>query len=306
MALQCEVKVAKVSLAVFNLLFWLVGAVLLALGAWIFLDHTKDRLLLLAAPSDMTENALLFMAYALLGLGLGALVAGVLGCCGAVQGSRCLLVSFFGLVLVLVAGSLALAAGALATRVQVLTGLQDRLVDQLPKRYGTQRSGNHSAFSDAVDLAQYKFRCCGAMRYTDYELSRWWNDTNRPGNQVKALVPDTCCTLTNEDVAHSGSPLRVVSRAFGGTVEEPWQHPKPKNSPACQQVDASEEYRHKKGCASALSAWYQREVVILVSATLCSAVFELVGLVLAVCLCRAIAKDIEMEDAPPDEEAAEE
>ncbi|GLG94876.1 Tetraspanin [Gryllus bimaculatus] len=272
MALQCRVKTAKVFLAVFNVLFWVVGGVLLVLGAWIFLDNTNERLLLLAAPPSMSAHALFFMAYALLALGLGALIAGVLGCCGALQGSRCLLVSFFGLLLVLLGGAVALTAGALATRVQVLSGLQERLGQQLPLRYNSLRSDNIS-FSDAVDLAQYKLRCCGVRSFADYENSRWWNESRKSPQFSPPIVPPTCCTLTNDEVAHSGSPLRVVSRVFGGTVEEPWQHPKPKDPNACQREDAPEDIRHKKGCAAGLSAWYQQATVLLVAAAVGTSLF---------------------------------
>ncbi|KAK7791838.1 hypothetical protein R5R35_011043 [Gryllus longicercus] len=304
MALQCRVKTAKVFLAVFNVLFWMVGGVLLVLGAWIFLDNTNERLPAAGGAALYVCACALLHAYALLALGLGALIAGVLGCCGRAAG----LALPAGGVLWAPAGAagraVALTAGALATRVQVLSGLQERLGQQLPLRYNSLRSDNIS-FSDAVDLAQYKLRCCGVRSFADYENSRWWNESRKsPQFSPPPIVPPTCCTLTNDEVAHSGSPLRVVSRVFGGTVEEPWQHPKPKDPNACQREDAPEDIRHKKGCAAGLSAWYQQATVLLVAAAVGTSLFGLLGLVLTVCLCRAIAEDLDGADAKPAAAAA--
>ncbi|XP_068081183.1 tetraspanin-18B-like [Anabrus simplex] len=229
-------------------LFQISGILLLALGTWIFIDLTKAHLIALLTPPDSSKELVFYIAYVLLVLGSVILIAGILGCCGALQESRCLLITYFALLVILLIGEFAVGVVALSSRMKYLSGMQGRLLYQLSTSYGLH-GANYSAFTEAMDLAQYKFDCCGVQAPEDYQRSRWWNDSsisNEPRN-----VPPTCCVLSNHEVTTAGSPLSVVSRVFGGTVEEAWQSPQPRDEAACQkgangarhnQMYSSDEY----------------------------------------------------------------
>ncbi|XP_041352039.1 CD9 antigen-like isoform X5 [Gigantopelta aegis] len=41
------------------------------------------------------------------------------------------------------------------------------------------------------------FYCCGISNYTEYEMTKWWNDKNN--RSVSLSVPETCCILDNRE-----------------------------------------------------------------------------------------------------------
>ena len=68
----------------------LSGCALLALGIWILVDSDKDALFnLIAKDGDMA--LMKYLAYGLVAIGGFVLIVGFVGCCGALQESKCLL-----------------------------------------------------------------------------------------------------------------------------------------------------------------------------------------------------------------------
>uniref|UniRef100_A0A8C3L4H6 CD82 antigen n=1 Tax=Chrysolophus pictus TaxID=9089 RepID=A0A8C3L4H6_CHRPC len=83
-------KVTKYFLFLFNLLFLILGAVILGFGIWILADKTSFiSVLQTSSPSVRTG------AYILVGVGSLTMLMGFLGCLGAVNEIRCLLGLYF-------------------------------------------------------------------------------------------------------------------------------------------------------------------------------------------------------------------
>nr|CAD7431120.1 unnamed protein product [Timema monikensis] len=92
MAISCGAKCAKAFLIIFNLIYWVAGCALLVMGAWVFLDPTKNFLFQLVTTEGVSSNAAYYVAYLLITLGCLVVLVGFFGCCGALQESKCMLV----------------------------------------------------------------------------------------------------------------------------------------------------------------------------------------------------------------------
>uniref|UniRef100_A0A3Q4GLR7 Tetraspanin 2a n=1 Tax=Neolamprologus brichardi TaxID=32507 RepID=A0A3Q4GLR7_NEOBR len=80
---QGGMKCVKYLLFAFNIIFWVSGLLVLAVGLWLRFDPNTVDLL--------TGDAV----YILLGAGALMMVVGFLGCFGAIRESQCLLALFF-------------------------------------------------------------------------------------------------------------------------------------------------------------------------------------------------------------------
>ena len=69
------------------------GCVLLAVGVWILVDPSKKYLFELIASNTGTSEVLEYLSYALCALGGFVVLVGFFGCCGAMQESKCMLVT---------------------------------------------------------------------------------------------------------------------------------------------------------------------------------------------------------------------
>ncbi|XP_069751203.1 tetraspanin-4a isoform X2 [Narcine bancroftii] len=161
----------KYLMFVFNLLFWMAGGGVLGVGIW--LAVTQGNFATLSATFPFLSAANL-----LIGTGSVATIIGFLGCVGAIKENKCLLLSFF--VLLLLIFIVEVIAGILVCvyRAQIDTHARDDLTDGL-QLFGTD--GN-IGLTNAWSIVQTDFRCCGVSNYTD-----WFEVFNA------TQVPDSCC-----------------------------------------------------------------------------------------------------------------
>ncbi|KAG9349980.1 hypothetical protein JZ751_026333 [Albula glossodonta] len=85
----------KYLMFVFNLIFWLGGCGLFGVGVWLSFTQSEFSSLPLSFPSLSAANLLLVA-------GGVTMITGFLGCLGALKEQRCLLMTFFVILLVLV------------------------------------------------------------------------------------------------------------------------------------------------------------------------------------------------------------
>ncbi|XP_063243394.1 tetraspanin-1-like isoform X2 [Bacillus rossius redtenbacheri] len=215
MGLLCGAKCVKVLLIAFNLLLWACGCAMVVVASWVFVAPTMTYLFRLASTRDVSPYMIYHVAYSLIALGCAVLLVGFFGCCGAVQGSKCMLAVFFVLLFLLLCLEAAAAVATLVVRDKFLGAMEGRLARQLASRYGHD-TANNSGFTEAVDLMQYKLHCCGIHGDGDYNSSRWKDESQ--GSKEPKNVPLTCCVIADDQVTNSGSPISVVSRVFSGTV----------------------------------------------------------------------------------------
>jgi hypothetical protein len=88
--MSCTMKTVRCVMVLFNVLFFLIGAALLALGIYVMVDprfqKVKEILLINANPSlEKNISYIEILAIVLIVLGSILLIVGFLGCCGAMK-----------------------------------------------------------------------------------------------------------------------------------------------------------------------------------------------------------------------------
>jgi len=193
----------KAMMFAFNGIIFLAGAAILGVGIWVkvdsssilgFIDQIED------APSEI--NQILNVGYLLIAVGAVLLIIGFLGCCGAIKESRCMLLMFFVIVLVVF---IAEVAGAVIVLVfkplaeDLLNKLGDKAVQNIKKQYG-QSPDVTQLWNSTMDTLS----CCGFYNYTDFIDSPFYKD-NAYTFPVQCCPPPYSNGACDSDLAYSAS-----------------------------------------------------------------------------------------------------
>ncbi|XP_029492001.1 tetraspanin-1-like [Oncorhynchus nerka] len=174
----------KVMMFAFNGIIFLAGAAILGVGIWVKVDSGSILGLLKGikdAPAEM--NQILNVGYLLIAVGAVLLVIGFLGCCGVMKESRCMLLLFFVIVLVVF---IAEVAGAVVILVfkplagELIEKLGTKVVQNIKKDYG-ENVDVTALWNATMDT----LKCCGFYNYTDF--------TGSPFEMRTHLYPQQCC-----------------------------------------------------------------------------------------------------------------
>ncbi|KAM7419068.1 hypothetical protein PAMA_016265 [Pampus argenteus] len=181
----------KIMMFIFNGCIFLAGAAILGVGVWVKVDSGSLLGILenVDVPSGLSQ--LLNVSYMLIAVGAVLLIIGFLGCCGAMRESRCMLLTFFSIVLIIflieVAGAVVLLVfQGLAD--QLLLSLEEEVRDSIKTDFGKSES-----LTSLWNATMEGLKCCGYMNYTDFEDSPY---TTAHGGDV---YPPTCCNATITD-----------------------------------------------------------------------------------------------------------
>ncbi|KAM9456873.1 tetraspanin-9 isoform 2-T2 [Clarias gariepinus] len=159
----------KYLMFIFNLIFWLGGCGLFGVGVWLSIRQSEISYLPLSFPSLSAANLLLVA-------GGVTMVTGFLGCLGSLKEQRCLLMTFFVILLLLFLTEAALI---------LMLGLFHKEIDEKAKEdliNEMMKYDNNTELKKSWDNMQRIFKCCGVNNHTDW--NRWTNQ--RPH-------PESCC-----------------------------------------------------------------------------------------------------------------
>ncbi|RCN28622.1 tetraspanin family protein [Ancylostoma caninum] len=254
---------AKIALMIYTVLFWASGLALIFIGLWMLLDPKRNYILDLVDFSE-DDPLLTFAAYIAIVAGVTSLFVGFIGCCGAVQRMRCLLVGFMICLFVLFLadvsiGTLALVYrnkftnGQLTIYVKNLTqnrynrdkwvqplldtvqfylsspesGFEENLRNLIKFSYGVSMEIEESRrITVLIDKLQFHEECCGATTGDDYLASRWM-----------ALV-STDPIYENDDPPLV--PLSCCRQILGASA----LNPVARSLARCQQSNPNRMWRH--------------------------------------------------------------
>uniref|UniRef100_H2XJX9 Tetraspanin n=1 Tax=Ciona intestinalis TaxID=7719 RepID=H2XJX9_CIOIN len=154
--------IIKYIMFLFNLLFSIGGGALLSVGVWIVVDGVSFRQIL-----SVSNSAIFSGVWLLLFVGGLIFLLGVLGCCGALTESKCLLLMFFFVVLGVFVAEI--TAGIMAfIYYPKVTAYMDV---SLKERYGNMKE--HRITTDNWDTLQTVWKCCGINGPEDWQYSNW-------------------------------------------------------------------------------------------------------------------------------------
>ncbi|XP_073413369.1 leukocyte surface antigen CD53 isoform X2 [Dendrobates tinctorius] len=157
------IQMLKYMLFVFNLLFWVTGCTIIAIGIY-FVVHNVYGTLFPGIPSITIGNVLILF-------GCIIMVFGFLGCMGAIKENKCLLLTFFILLLLILLIEVVLAIVLFIYEKEI----DPYVTEQLRKSFEDhkQRKENSTIWDDF----QTKLQCCGINGSSDW----------------KSDIPSSCC-----------------------------------------------------------------------------------------------------------------
>ncbi|XP_029991982.1 CD151 antigen isoform X2 [Sphaeramia orbicularis] len=198
----CGTICLKYLLFLFNVLFWLAGGAVLAVGVWTLVEKS-DYISLL--------NSSLYSAsaYILIVAGVIVIMTGIIGCCATLKELKSLLIVY--LILLLCIFLLEIIAGVMAyiNHQELDEELRQNLKVTMQQKY--QQPGEESV-TQAVDRLQQEFKCCGSNSSSDWSDSIWIQDP-----QNKRLVPDSCCKTPSDLCGQRDHPSNIY-KVEGGCI----------------------------------------------------------------------------------------
>ncbi|XP_074533410.1 CD151 antigen isoform X2 [Halichoeres trimaculatus] len=198
----CGTICLKYLLFLFNILFWLAGGAVLAVGVWTLVEKS-DYISLL--------NSSLYSAsaYILIAAGAIVIVTGIIGCCATLKEMKSLLIVY--LILLLCIFLLEIIAGVLAyIKYQELDeDLKQNLQMTMQQRY---RQPGEDSVTEAVDKLQQEFKCCGSNSSSDWTGSVYIQDEDN-----ERLIPDSCCKTPSDHCGRRDHPSNIY-KVEGGCI----------------------------------------------------------------------------------------
>lgn len=175
-------KPARVILIIFNLLFWIFGLILLALGLWVKFDPNSS-IVWQSLPTERIVGAssLSSTAWSIIIAGSFTIIVGAIGCWGALSKSKVLLSTYIIIISVLLIISLV----ALILVSTLKSGIENELNKNANKSALIKSFLQSNQTIDERNKLQQSLKCCGVSSPTDYdELNMTKPASCYPDNQL--------------------------------------------------------------------------------------------------------------------------
>jgi len=164
----------KYLLFAFNLIFVIFGILLIYAGFSTFFKIEYYELILKEAPSNV--------AITLIVIGFAIFAIAFLGCCGAIKESYCMLVTFGGVISIILIIELIGAGLVLAFKSKIRDEAHHGLIAAIDQ-YNITETPDHRPLSQLLDDIQSNLHCCGANDFNDWKR----NET------TVTQLPESCC-----------------------------------------------------------------------------------------------------------------
>ncbi|KAL7832674.1 hypothetical protein SRHO_G00296920 [Serrasalmus rhombeus] len=155
------------------------GLALTAVGIW--LNVAGDSRLQFLGIFDLNILHGVNFGYFFIAIGGVMALLGFLGCCGAKKESKCLLIMFFSIILVIFISELATAAITVAYSSLLENVLNAWSTPVLKEQYGKDK-----VVTDMWNVTMTKLHCCGYNNYTDFNNSYYYEENGD-------IYPPNCC-----------------------------------------------------------------------------------------------------------------
>lgn len=241
----------------FNVLFWLIGTAICAVGLWAWTE--KDTLNNIGRLTNVAlDPAMLFII-----TGGVMFIIGFAGCVGALRENTTLLLFFcicVGLIF-----ALELVIGILAFVYK--DWVRDQIQSQLNNMIINYR--DDPDLQNLVDWVQKDWlKCCGVSGYKNWEKNIYFNCSS-PGGEACG-VPFSCCKPTDKVIEnrHCGYDMMKPEHDFDRAVKI-----------------------YTEGCIPAGEAWFEKNLIPVASVAVGIAVLQILG----VCFAHNLRSDIKAQ-----------
>ncbi|XP_067655138.1 CD9 antigen-like [Haliotis asinina] len=164
----------KCFMHVFNVLFLVIGLGLTGMGIWLRLDENAGK----HFENSDNFNALHAGSYVFIGVGVVIVLLAIIGICGTIRRSQCLLVVFF-------IGLFIITLILIAIGVIVLTQM-NVVKESFGDYLMTKVQDNSEESKSYMENLQNAFDCCGAKTgLTDYPVTRLAQNNCKLDNYAK-------------------------------------------------------------------------------------------------------------------------
>ncbi|KAM9392146.1 tetraspanin-1-like [Pholidichthys leucotaenia] len=178
----------KIMMFVFNGIIFLAGAAILGVGIWVKVDSNSIFNLIGKLPNVPSGlSHVLNVGYLLIAVGAVLFLIGFLGCCGAIRESKCMLLMFFIIVLLVF---IAEVAGAVVILVfkplanDLFAKVGTAAVESIKSQYG-----DNADLTGLWNTTMSVLNCCGFYNASDFESSPYFTSHN-------SSYPPQCCPDT--------------------------------------------------------------------------------------------------------------
>lgn len=251
------IKVTKYFLFLFNLLFFILGAVILGFGVWILADRSSFIFVLQNSSRSLNVGA-----YVFIGVGAVTMLMGFLGCLGAVNEVRCLLGLYFAFLLLILITQV--AAGVLFYfNMDKVKQEMGSIVIKLIQNY---KDDQEDRLQEGWDYVQAQGKCCGWISFYN------WTENAELMNRTNVTYPCSCEKKRDDD-------SHFVRKGF---CEAP-------DANRTEGINSPEDWPvYHEGCMEKVQMWLQENLGIILGVCVGVAVIELLGMLLSICLCRHV------------------
>uniref|UniRef100_A0A3P9NGS0 Tetraspanin n=1 Tax=Poecilia reticulata TaxID=8081 RepID=A0A3P9NGS0_POERE len=168
-ALSGGERCIKYLMFAFNLVFWLAGTAVLAVGLWLKLDSKTNSLL----QGENSPYVFYTGVYVLIAVGAVMMVVGFLGCCGAIQESPLMLGLFFSFLLIIFAVEIAAGFWGFSNQNKVLdliNGFYRQTYEDYSKTRDDGLKETLRLIQNEVRLVGLNSSCCKARELNYFYL----------------------------------------------------------------------------------------------------------------------------------------
>jgi len=198
---SCFGKISKYFLFLTNFLVFALGIAVMGCGIWVLVDQPSFMDILDKAADlcsddnqadcdDVVSNISLYSsaAYIIIVIAVLAVLISFFGCCGAMKENKCMLGTYFTIILalfiVMLVGAILAYSGDFEEKIK--TPMKNAL-----KKYNDQPDADDESaktYKDAWNKVQSDLKCCGIDSFTDWQDNE--TNFNFPNNYNK---PEGCC-----------------------------------------------------------------------------------------------------------------
>lgn len=265
-------KCAKFSLVLFNIIFFLLGIAILAIGIYVLVDpkfnHFKNiasyDVVDMAAKQGVNLDYIGYCGIAFCVFGGVMLLISFLGCCGALKQVRCLLGLYSTVLLIVLLAEIGIGIFSGVYSGQLKSLLEPQLKRSIVKQYMGD-SENKTIASIGWDTVMLNFECCGVTNSSDFDEATKWNRGN-------ASIPKSCCKF--ESINSNSWTIAEVPTNY--------------KDPSCYTNPTVENSNFKTGCYDKIQSTVAQYSTIIIGVAIGIGLVLLLGVIFGFHLCRRI------------------